>query len=121
MLEYKNLNPFTQAYIDAIFFTDASEDNPEFEGLGFGDFAHETITKILHDCALFEMLNYRILAKAGTPEQNGHDFWLTRNSHGAGFWDRGYPKEVSDTLTDAAKKCGELHLVKGDNDFLYLE
>ncbi len=23
-------------------------------------------------------------------EQLGHDFWLTRNGHGAGFWDRGH-------------------------------
>lgn len=22
------------------------------------------------------------------PERFGHDFWLTRNGHGAGFWDR---------------------------------
>jgi hypothetical protein len=26
------------------------------------------------------------------PGQVGHDFWLTRNRHGAGFWDRGYGK-----------------------------
>lgn len=29
--------------------------------------------------------------KAGgwSPEHAGHDLWLTRNRHGAGFWDRG--------------------------------
>ena len=32
------------------------------------------------------------------PEQLGHDFWLTRNRHGAGFWDRGLG-EVGDKLT----------------------
>lgn len=26
------------------------------------------------------------------PEQVGPDFWLTRNGHGAGFWDRGRPE-----------------------------
>lgn len=25
-----------------------------------------------------------------TPQQIAHDFWLTREHHGAGFWDRGY-------------------------------
>jgi hypothetical protein len=121
MLKYTDLNPFTQGYIDAIFFTDAGEDNPEFEGLGFDDFAPETLTKIVTDCASFEMLHSRLLEQAGTPEQNGQDFWLTRNHHGAGFWDRGYPKEISDALTAAASQCYELQLVKGDNGLLYLE
>ena len=29
------------------------------------------------------------LLKGMNEEQIGHDFWLTRNGHGAGFWDRG--------------------------------
>jgi hypothetical protein len=32
----------------------------------------------------------------------GHDLWLTRNGHGAGFWDRG-SDPVFDRLTDAAR------------------
>jgi len=121
MLEYKDLNPFTQGYIDAIFFTDAGEDNPEFEGLGFGDFAPETLTKIVTDCASFEMLHSKFLEQAGTPEQTGHDFWWTRNGHGAGFLDRGYPEEIGEALTAAAEQYCEIHLVKDDNDLLYLE
>lgn len=30
----------------------------------------------------------------------GHDFWLTSQGHGAGFWDRGLD-ELGDTLTDS--------------------
>ena len=33
-----------------------------------------------------------------TDEQLGHDLWLTREGHGAGFWDRG----VGDPAKDAA-------------------
>src|SRR5688572_3851995 len=29
----------------------------------------------------------------------GHDFWLTRNGHGAGFWDGDYSKEIGEKLT----------------------
>lgn len=36
-----------------------------------------------------------------TWSQHGHDFALTRNHHGAGFWDRGYG-DLGDSLTDAA-------------------
>lgn len=35
----------------------------------------------------------------------GHDFWLTRNDHGAGFWDRGLGA-LGDRLTAAAKVYG---------------
>lgn len=38
--------------------------------------------------------------------QHGHDFALSRNRHGAGFWDRGYGP-VGDALTEAAHAYGE--------------
>lgn len=39
----------------------------------------------------------------GSPESYaGHDFWLTRNGHGAGFWDRGLG-DLGERLTEAAK------------------
>ena len=43
-------------------------------------------------------------------EQVAHDFWLTRNGHGAGFWDGDYPKDVGERLTDSAHKFGEVNL-----------
>lgn len=45
------------------------------------------------------------LAVAGDGEQNGNDFWYTRNGHGVGFWDRGY-EQTGDRLTEAAHKFG---------------
>lgn len=39
-------------------------------------------------------------------EQVGHDIWLTRNQHGAGFWDRGYGP-LGQRLTEAAHALGE--------------
>lgn len=41
-------------------------------------------------------------------EQIGIDFWLTRNGHGAGFWDRG-AGEVGKHLTEASKPWGEVN------------
>jgi hypothetical protein len=35
----------------------------------------------------------------------GHDFYLTREGHGAGFWDRGLG-ELGDYLTKIAKWSG---------------
>lgn len=42
-----------------------------------------------------------------TWEHVGHDFWLTSQGHGAGFWDRGLG-EVGDTLTDSVDGYGDL-------------
>ena len=44
------------------------------------------------------------------PSFAGHDFWLTRNRHGAGFWDRGLEAGLSKRLTDNAHASGEVWL-----------
>jgi hypothetical protein len=48
------------------------------------------------------------------PEQCGHDFWLTRNGHGAGFWDRGLGA-LGERLTRAAKSHGSVDLYVNDD------
>jgi len=43
----------------------------------------------------------------------GHDFWLTRQGHGVGFWDRsreGLPEALGDLLTEQAKLFGECQM-----------
>jgi hypothetical protein len=40
----------------------------------------------------------------------GNDLWLTRNHHGAGFWDRGYEESVAQILTKAAESLGSVSL-----------
>lgn len=47
--------------------------------------------------------NYALVEKAHETlswEAIGHDFWLTMEGHGAGFWDRGL-EELGDDLTDS--------------------
>lgn len=46
-------------------------------------------------------------------EQHGQDFALTRNGHGAGFWDRSYG-ELGDKLSDAASVYGEHSVLTSD-------
>ena len=43
-------------------------------------------------------------------EYVGHDFWLTRNGHGAGFWDRPQNyggEDTAEKLSDIARDFGE--------------
>lgn len=52
--------------------------------------------------------------------QLGHDFALTRDGHGAGFWDRGLGV-IGDRLTDAAKVYGSTGATRGDDGTIWLE
>lgn len=44
----------------------------------------------------------------------GHDFWLTRNGHGAGYWDRG-DGALGDRLSDASRPYGTYDLMLNDD------
>lgn len=47
-------------------------------------------------------------------EMIGHDILLTRNHHGCGFWDRGYPKAIGDALTQIAHDMKEVTVSEED-------
>ena len=47
-------------------------------------------------------------------EHLGHDMWLTRGHHGAGFFDRGFDDDIEKSLTDAAHKLGEVDMYIND-------
>ena len=81
------------------------------------------------DCVDFirgsrEDLERALALGAWSPEQAGHDFALTRNGHGAGFWDRynGTTEEgrIGDRLSDAARVYGETN-VWSDGETLNVE
>lgn len=46
-------------------------------------------------------------------EQIGHDFWLTRNHHGVGFWDRGLG-EIGVKLTKICHEFIEANVFDGE-------
>lgn len=45
----------------------------------------------------------------------GHDFALTRNHHGAGFWDGDLPERLGARLTKASEAAGSCDLYLGDD------
>lgn len=53
-------------------------------------------------------------------ERFGHDFWLTRNGHGAGFWDRGLGK-LGTQLTELCKPYGSTYAYLGDDGLGYIQ
>lgn len=76
------------------------------------DFLQSNLTDIHHYSALMRNEEWSGEARAG------HDFWLTRNGHGAGFWDRGLGA-LGERLADAARACGGVDLYAGDDGRVY--
>ena len=109
---------FLQAYIKcAIWSTPEDDDRIPFDHPDL-ELSPKALERCKKDCDSFleEMVE---MPSYGSGEYSdtamcGHDFWLTRNGHGAGFWDRGIGL-LGDTLTNLAETFGECYLyVCGD-------
>ena len=97
---------FTEGYIEAAFWT---EEENGTKGRTIFDLSAESLVKIVDDCTKFQTENEADLDNARTPDYNGHDFWLSRNGHGAGFFDRDLGP-VGDRLQKAARAFGEVYV-----------
>jgi hypothetical protein len=60
-----------------------------------------------------------ILESSLSYEDIGHNFWLTCNGHGSGFWDRELG-EIGDKLTEACKIIGSSDPYVGDDGLIYI-
>lgn len=116
------MDAFTTAYIEAALWssTDNSNDQggePLDANYGLEDIAPETLASIHEDCEAFQRDHAEDIG--GDLERAGHGFWLTRNHHGAGFWDGDWVDEVGKRLTEASHAYGECDLYIGDDGLIY--
>lgn len=96
---------------------DENDDTPLERNYSAHDLAPETLATMREDCERFLSANEADIGDR--TEDAGHDFWLTRNHDGAGFWDGGWPEEEGKRLTDAAHAFGEVYLYVGDDGKIY--
>lgn len=116
---------FVRAYVTCALWssTDESRDDggdPLDDNYTVEDIAPDSLAKMTADCDAFiraqsETMISAFGSGARHPSDAGHDFWLTRNGHGAGFWDGDWPEPQATRLTDAAHAFGECHLYVGDD------
>lgn len=125
-IDFSDLDTFTQNYLEAAFWTEeerlkeeAVENGIERPDMHDYDWSPEALQIADEECRKFQGQAQELLQQAGGDEQNGHDFWLTRNGHGAGFWDRGYHDEIGDGLSEISKQFGEKFVYLGDDGLLY--
>lgn len=112
----RNLGEVTAHYLMALVWADALEGEPY---LGIADSVRKTAQE---DCAAFLKMveEAEIDDSKWTDEQFGHDFWLTRQHHGAGFWDRGLGRP-GEQLTALAQTFASQHVSVGDDGLLYAD
>lgn len=117
----RNLDAFVRAYLECALWssTDPETERPLDDDFDIEDLDDTVIEEAIRECQDFRDANAEDLAQAGDDAQNGHDFWLTRNGHGAGFWDRGYG-EVGDRLWKACKPYGCVTLLPGVDGKVYV-
>ena len=118
------MDAFTKAFITAMFFTEEGEDN--LKETTVADISKELMERIERECGEFQTTNAHLFTSencfyTGCPvvEYAGHDFWLTRNGHGCGFWDGDWEERVGEILTASAKSFGELSVYLGDDGKIY--
>lgn len=129
------LDTFTSQYIETALWSSTDESNesggePMDANYGAEDIALETLKEMVADCEDFQTSFGELISE--DLSQAGHDFWLTRNGHGAGFWDGDWdsplpdsvetakPYEtVGDYLTDMSEPYGEVNLYVGDDGKIY--
>jgi hypothetical protein len=125
------LDPFTRAYVEAALWssTDESDEqggDPLDKNYGIEDIDPKTMAAMVRDCADFQKRFDHLIEDDDSPairrwgrwELAGHEFWLTRNGHGAGFGDGNFPKH-DDELSDIAETYGYFELYVGDDGVIY--
>ena len=114
-----DLDAFYDQYLETALWSELDDDDEPLDGTySADDIAVSSLAEMRSDCADFVTANTDDLADIDAA-QAGHDFWLTRNGHGTGFWDRGLGA-IGDRLASAAKVYGTQGLTVGDDGQLYV-
>ena len=116
-------NAFVVSYIACALWSTTDESTPEGDepfnrNYTSEDLAPEALTQIKKDCDSFYQLHKNEIGER--VEGAGHDFWLTRCGHGAGFWNGVWPEPQAARLTKTAEEFGNVDLYLGDNGKIYI-
>jgi hypothetical protein len=105
----RDIKEVVKHYLAAVMFTEDLGDKYELTDFSSSTVkgATELITKFLDDAE-------ELLTEEWTDEQIGHDIWLTRCGHGAGFWDRDLPNgDELTTMCEAVPFHGMVYVTGG--------
>jgi len=125
------LDDFTRAFFETALWStnDESDDSggePLDKNYSIDDIDQASLAGLAAECARFQKENADDLdvdhdfgPDFNSDGRAGHDFWLTRCGHGAGFWDGDWPEPQATRLTEASEKYGNVDLYVGDDGVIY--
>lgn len=117
----KYINDILTHYLIACLWSSTdSNDIPLDDQYSIDDISSESKSKAVADITKFLTLAGEATDDISS-ESIGHDFWLTRCGHGAGFWDRGYTEVIELKLMQAVENFPNVDAVIGDDNLIYLE
>lgn len=111
---------YLEGYQECALWSSTDDDGEPLDDSGML-LAPETLDWFLADCGAFlGEIDGLDLPWRDEVEWNqlGRDLWLTRNGHGAGFWDRGLG-DLGGALSEAAERQGSADLYIGDDGLIY--
>jgi hypothetical protein len=118
----RHLAEFFQGYLRCALWSSTDEDGDHLDAkFDSDDFSPAARGQSEVDCIVFFTDNEQDLYDAWRSlgfefSSAGHDFWLTRNGHGAGFWDRDELKGgIGKRLTKSCRNFKEVDLYVGDD------
>ena len=121
-----NVKAITLYYSACALWSTPADDDDDVEYCDELDaeLSDETLAEMEKDCQKFcenNKSDLQLFAEQGYDEAAvGHDFWLTRNGHGAGFWDRDLG-ELGERLTKSAEGFGTSDLFLGSDGQIHVE
>ena len=114
------LRKMAEAYVVAALWASTGDDGePLDDTYSARDVALSTKRRVLRECGSFlRMAAESDDDRAMNATEMGHNFFLTRNGHGTGFWDRGIGAAGS-RLSKIAKSFGSDDWYVGDDGKVY--
>ena len=131
-----SLNPTAKALLRTLLWSSTDEFGESLDDFSPEDFNEECVQKLYGEFQEFVSIAEKEISdrigdswdciddfydlQQPAENQTEHDYILTRNHHGAGFWDGDWAKEISPILTKASRTRGEIVPCVGDDGKIYI-
>jgi hypothetical protein len=112
-------NEILSSYLETAIWADAEEDDEQMKSKTIHDFDPQSKDNALKDIQAFVKQAGQIAPeelKTYSDKQLGHNLWLSRNGHGAGFFD-----DKNNKLQDIARNMKGKYIYSGDDHNIYIQ
>jgi hypothetical protein len=117
-----NIDEIVKYYLEAALWTEQERLEEDLEDNDFTIYSFsDDDKKVIKEEIEWFISNIGDSINLMTDDQLGYDLWLTRNGHGAGFFDRNYPKKDEQILNKLCDELGFADIYVGDDNNIYYE